>query len=97
MERQVQVLRPTQGLILILSREVGAWGVGGLPNFCCITEGREGLEARDQEGVRRLPFYSWFCNELALCPWADQFLSLTLSFLLFYDQMQNLQGFPFQF
>lgn len=70
---------------------------GGVPKFCRITEGREGPEARDREGVRRLPFYSWFCNEFAVCPWADQFLSLTLSFLLFYNQMQNLQGFPFQF
>lgn len=57
--------------------------------------GMERGKARDWD--LETAFLFLFCNELAMFPWADQFLSLIPSFLIFYNQMQNLQGFPFQF
>lgn len=32
--------------------------------------------------VRKLLSYSWLCNELAVCPWAGHFPSLSLNFLI---------------
>lgn len=70
---------------------------GGLPKFLLshTQQGLKGGKARDQDPETAFLFS--FCNELAVFPWADQFLSLKPSFLIFYNQMQNLQGFPFQF
>lgn len=56
---------------------------------------RRGQPAGHGTRARKRPFYSGPCDELAVCPWAGHFPSLSLSFLILQKRGEDLQPSAF--